>query len=71
MSHSVLNHPAELRVGGALDNHEDGSPTVGGLQSVGNSQTLKETALVEAFNLKAAIEYQMKECEWNNPWEHC
>jgi len=28
--------------------------------SVGNSQVLKETALIEAFNLKAAIEYQMK-----------
>ena len=28
--------------------------------SVGNSQTLRETALVEAFNLKAAIEYNMK-----------
>lgn len=27
---------------------------------MGNSQTLKETALVEAFNLKAAIEYVMK-----------
>jgi tetratricopeptide repeat protein 30 len=27
---------------------------------VGNSQTLKETALVEAFNLKAAIEYTIK-----------
>lgn len=27
---------------------------------MGNSQTLKDTALVEAFNLKAAIEYNMK-----------
>ncbi|KAL3690678.1 hypothetical protein R1sor_004329 [Riccia sorocarpa] len=27
------------------------------LRSVGNSQTLKESALVEAFNLRAAIEY--------------
>jgi tetratricopeptide repeat protein 30 len=27
---------------------------------VGNSQVLKETALIEAFNLKAAIEYVMK-----------
>ena len=30
------------------------------VRSVGNSQTLKETALIEAFNLKAAIEYNMK-----------
>ncbi len=27
---------------------------------MGNSQVLKETALVEAFNLKAAVEYTMK-----------
>ncbi len=27
---------------------------------MGNNQTLKETALIEAFNLKAAIEYLMK-----------
>lgn len=30
------------------------------VRSVGNSQVLKETALVEAFNLKAAIELVMK-----------
>lgn len=30
------------------------------MRSVGNSQVLKETALVEAFNLKAAIEIVMK-----------
>ena len=30
------------------------------VRSVGNSQVLKETALIEAFNLKAAIEYVMK-----------
>lgn len=30
------------------------------VRSVGNSQTLKETALIEAFNLKSAIEYQLK-----------
>lgn len=29
-------------------------------RSVGNSQVLKETALIEAFNLKAAIELVMK-----------
>jgi hypothetical protein len=33
------------------------------VRSVGNSQTLHETALVEAFNLKAAIEYLMKNFE--------
>lgn len=30
------------------------------VRSVGNSQVLKETALIEAFNLKAAIEFVMK-----------
>lgn len=30
------------------------------MRSVGNSQTLKDTAFIEAFNLKAAIEYTMK-----------
>ncbi len=33
------------------------------VRSVGNSQTLKETALIEAFNLKAAIEFTMKNME--------
>eukprot|EP00760_Papus_ankaliazontas_P011760 PhM_4_TR1501/c0_g1_i1/m.45887/K19683/TTC30, DYF1; tetratricopeptide repeat protein 30 len=38
-----------------------GSNTEGlDVRSVGNSQALKETALVEAFNLKSAIEYMMK-----------
>ena len=32
------------------------------VRSVGNSITLHETALVEAFNLKAGIEYQLKNC---------
>lgn len=27
-------------------------------------QVLHETALVETFNLKAAIEYQLKNCEY-------
>ena len=31
-----------------------------GARSVGNSQVLKETALIEAFNLKAAVELVMK-----------
>lgn len=30
------------------------------VHSVGNSQTLKETAIIEAENLKAAIEFEMK-----------
>ena len=30
------------------------------MRSVGNSQTLRETALIEAFNLKADIEYVTK-----------
>lgn len=30
------------------------------VRSVGNTLTLHETALTEAFNLKAAIEYQLK-----------
>lgn len=34
------------------------------VRSVGNTLTLHETALTEAFNLKAAIEYQLK----NSPW---
>ena len=32
------------------------------VRSVGNTLTLHETALVEAFNLKAAVEYQLKNC---------
>lgn len=47
----VREHP-ELSVGSNTDGIE--------VRSVGNSQTLKETALIEAFNLKAAIEYQLK-----------
>ena len=35
------------------------------VRSVGNTLTLHETALIEAFNLKAAIEYQLKNCEYN------
>lgn len=33
------------------------------VRSVGNTLTLHETALTEAFNLKAAVEYQLKNCE--------
>merc|ERR1719343_1901117 len=54
----VRDHP-ELSVGALA---EGGA---GGLQarSVGNTGVLKETALVEAFNLKAAIEYMTKNQE--------
>ena len=34
------------------------------VRSVGNTLTLHETALIEAFNLKAAIEYQLKNCTY-------
>lgn len=34
------------------------------VRSVGNTITLHETALIEAFNLKAAIEYQLKNCKY-------
>ncbi|CAM6014105.1 unnamed protein product [Sphagnum balticum] len=44
----VREHP-ELSVGSHMEGME--------LRSVGNSRTLKDSALVEAFNLKAAIEY--------------
>ncbi len=47
----VREHP-ELGVGSNSEGVE--------VKSVGNTQTLKETALIEAFNLKAAIEYSMK-----------
>lgn len=47
----VREHP-ELGVGSNAEGVE--------VKSVGNTQTLKETALIEAFNLKAAIEYTMK-----------
>lgn len=46
----VREHP-ELSVGSGLDGLE--------MRSVGNSSVLKMTTLVEAFNLKAAIEFEM------------
>eukprot|EP00929_Paragymnodinium_shiwhaense_P065772 TRINITY_DN3294_c0_g2_i1.p1 TRINITY_DN3294_c0_g2~~TRINITY_DN3294_c0_g2_i1.p1 ORF type:complete len:648 (-),score=171.01 TRINITY_DN3294_c0_g2_i1:180-2123(-) len=53
----VRDHP-ELSVGALAEG-------AGGLQarSVGNTGVLKETALIEAFNLKCAIEYMMKNFE--------
>ncbi|KAF4526277.1 hypothetical protein B566_EDAN010987 [Ephemera danica] len=50
----IRDHP-ELSVGMATEGIE--------VRSVGNTLTLHETALVEAFNLKAAIEYQLKNVE--------
>jgi tetratricopeptide repeat protein 30 len=47
----VREHP-ELGVGSNSEGVE--------VKSVGNTQTLRETAVIEAFNLKAAIEFQMK-----------
>ncbi|KAI8924341.1 hypothetical protein BC831DRAFT_501229 [Entophlyctis helioformis] len=50
----IRDHP-ELSVGMATEGIE--------VRSVGNSQLLHETYLVEAFNLKAAIEYHLKNYE--------
>mmetsp|Transcript_34017 Transcript_34017/g.30796 ORF Transcript_34017/g.30796 Transcript_34017/m.30796 type:complete len:130 (+) Transcript_34017:436-825(+) len=47
----VKEHP-ELGIG----SNEQGFEA----KSVGNSQALRESALIEAFNLKAAIEYSLK-----------
>jgi tetratricopeptide repeat protein 30 len=58
-----LKHIAEIIETGVKEHPELGvgsyAPGVE-VRSVGNSQTLKDTALVEAFNLKAAIEYTLK-----------
>jgi tetratricopeptide repeat protein 30 len=50
----VRNHP-ELSVGSNTDGIE--------VRSVGNSAVLRDTHLIEAFNLKAAIEYDMRTTE--------
>ncbi|XP_022909557.2 intraflagellar transport protein 70A [Onthophagus taurus] len=50
----IRDHP-ELSVGMQTEGIE--------VRSVGNTLTLHETALTEAFNLKAAIEYQLKNIE--------
>lgn len=51
IEHGIREHP-ELSVGMTTEGID--------VRSVGNTITLHETALVEAFNLKAAIEYQLK-----------
>lgn len=50
----IRNHP-ELSVGSNTDGIE--------VRSVGNSAVLKETCLIEALNLKAAIEFDMRNSE--------
>ncbi|GBP43823.1 Tetratricopeptide repeat protein 30A [Eumeta japonica] len=50
----IRDHP-ELAVGMQTETSE--------VKSVGNTLTLHETALTEVFNLKAAIEYQLKNVE--------
>jgi tetratricopeptide repeat protein 30 len=50
----IRDHP-ELAVGMQAETSE--------VKSVGNTLTLHETALTEVFNLKAAIEYQLKNLE--------
>lgn len=50
----IRDHP-ELSVGMQTEGIE--------VRSVGNTLTLHETSLTEAFNLKAAIEYQLKNSE--------
>lgn len=50
----VQEHP-ELSVGSNTEGVE--------VRSVGNSYTLQETALIQAFNLKSAIEYQLQNLE--------
>ncbi|TKR59940.1 hypothetical protein L596_029544 [Steinernema carpocapsae] len=50
----IKDHP-ELSVGLVSDGIE--------VRSVGNSMILHETALIEAFNLKCAIEYKLKNME--------
>lgn len=53
IEHGIREHP-ELSVGMTTEGIE--------VRSVGNTLTLHETALTEAFNLKAAIEYQLQNC---------
>ena len=50
----IRDHP-ELSVGMATEGLE--------VRSVGNTMSLHNSALVEAFNLKAATEYQLKNCK--------
>ncbi len=55
-------HP-ELNVGLTTEGHD--------VRSVGNTQTLHNTALIEAFNLKAAIEYTLRNGLEDQEQEQC
>lgn len=57
IEHGIREHP-ELSVGMTTEGIE--------VRSVGNTLTLHETALTEAFNLKAAIEYHLQNCNFLN-----
>merc|ERR1712232_40290 len=65
----TLKHVAEIIERGVRDHPELSvgalSEGAGGLaaRSVGNTGVLRETALIEAFNLKPAVEYMMKNQE--------
>jgi tetratricopeptide repeat protein 30 len=65
----TLKHVAEIIERGVRDHPELSvgalSEGAGGLaaRSVGNTAVLRETALIEAFNLKSAVEYMMKNQE--------
>jgi hypothetical protein len=52
---AIREHP-ELGVGSGTHSPDEDLD----VHSVGNSQTLQETAIIEAENLKAAIEFEMK-----------
>ena len=52
---AIREHP-ELGVGSGTHSPDEELD----VHSVGNSQTLQETAIIEAENLKAAIEFEMK-----------
>ncbi|XP_037060788.1 tetratricopeptide repeat protein 30A1 [Peromyscus leucopus] len=54
IEHGIRQHP-ELGVGMTTEGID--------IRSVGNTVVLHQTALVEAFNLKAAIEYQLRNYE--------
>ncbi len=54
ITHGIKEHP-DLSIGLATEGMD--------VYSVGNTLLLQQTALVEAFNLKAAIEYKRKDCK--------
>lgn len=54
IEYGIREHPELCKTGSESDVLEH--------KSVGNSQALRDTFLVEAYNLRAAIEYRQKEC---------